>query len=73
MDKWHIGHLPIYIHILIMILSIIIGLCIWFVVPILLEDQIKKKNNKKALRMICLIIGAVIIIWTIINHIIYSL
>jgi len=51
-----------------MILSIIIGLCIWFVVPILLEGQIKRKNNKKALRMFCRIIGAVIIVWAIINH-----
>jgi len=56
-----------------MILSIIIGLCIWFVVPILLEGHIKGKNNKKALRMVCKIIGVVIICWTIYNHIIYSL
>lgn len=56
-----------------MIISIIIGLCIWFVVPILLEGHIKGKNNKKALRMVCKIIGVVIICWTIYNHIIYSL
>lgn len=51
-----------------MILSIIIALCIWFVVPILLEGHIKKKNNKKAMKMACKIIGAVILCWTIISH-----
>ena len=56
-----------------MIISIIIGLCIWFVVPILLEGRIKGKNNKKALRMACMIIGAVIICWAIFNHSRYSL
>ena len=55
-----------------MILSIIIGLCIWFVVPILLEGRIKGKNNKKALKMVCKIVGVVIICWTIFNHIRYS-
>ena len=29
-----------------MILSIIIGLSIWFVIPILLENKFKKKKNK---------------------------
>lgn len=56
-----------------MIISIIIGLCIWFVVPLLLEDRVKGKNNKKALRMICKIVGAVIICWAIFNYIIYRL
>lgn len=53
-----------------MILSIIIGLCIWFVVPILLEAMIKKKNGKKALRMFCRITGAVIIAWSLFNYVI---
>lgn len=56
-----------------MIISIIIGLCIWFVVPILLEGRIKRKNNRKALGMVCKIVGVVIICWTIYNHIISSL
>ncbi len=56
-----------------MIIALIIGLCIWFVVPILLEGRVKRKNNKKALKMACKIIGAVIICWTIFNHIIYNL
>ena len=56
-----------------MILSIIIGLCIWLVVPILLDSRIKGKNNKKALKMFCTILGVVIIFWTIFNHLLYSL
>ncbi len=53
-----------------MIISIVVGLCIWFVVPILLEGSIKRKNNKKALRMACKIIGVVIIVWAIISYLI---
>lgn len=56
-----------------MIVSIIVGLCIWLVVPILLEGRIKRKNNKKAIKMTCKIIGIAIIGWTLFNHIIYSL
>ena len=56
-----------------MIISIIIGLSIWFVVPILLESHIKGKNNKKALKMFCTILGVVIIGWAIINYLIYSI
>jgi Co/Zn/Cd efflux system component len=51
-----------------MILLIIIGLCIWFVVPIMLNGHVKRKNNKKALSMTCKIIGAVIIVWAIISN-----
>jgi hypothetical protein len=53
-----------------MILTIIIALCIWFVVPILLESHIKGKKNKKALAIFCRIVGAVILVWTIINAVI---
>lgn len=56
-----------------MILSLIIGLSIWFVVPILLDGRIKRKNNKKALRLFCKIVGAIIIIWAILNYIKYNL
>jgi len=56
-----------------MIISIIIGLCIWFVVPILLEGQIKKKKNKKALSMLCRIIGLVIIAYALIHYLLYSI
>jgi hypothetical protein len=56
-----------------MIISLIIGLCIWFVVPILLDGHVKGKNNKKAVKMTCKIIGLVIIVWTVINYIRYSI
>lgn len=55
-----------------MIISVILGLCIWLVVPILLEGRIKGKSNKKAIKMVCMIVGVVIICWTIFNRIIYS-
>ena len=51
-----------------MIISVIFGLFIWFVVPILFEGQIKKKNNKKALKTFCRIMGVVIITWAILHH-----
>ena len=50
-----------------MIISFIIGLCIWFVIPIILENNFKKKKNKAALRMVCKIIGLVIVIAALIN------
>jgi uncharacterized protein YqhQ len=50
-----------------MIISVIIGLCIWFVIPILLENNFKKKKNKAALRMMCKIVGLVIVIAALIN------
>jgi uncharacterized protein YqhQ len=53
-----------------MILSIIIGLSIWFVIPILLENKFKKKKNKAALKMLCKIIGLVIVIAALINGLI---
>jgi hypothetical protein len=51
-----------------MILSIIIGLLIWFVLPLLLDDSIKKKKHKKALKMCCKICGMVIIVMAIIGY-----
>ena len=50
-----------------MILSVIIGLCIWFVTPILVENNFKKKKNNAALRMVCKLIGLVIVIAALIN------
>jgi hypothetical protein len=50
-----------------MIISVIIGLCIWFVIPILLENNFKKMKNKAALRMMCKIVGLVIVIAALIN------
>jgi len=56
-----------------MIISVILGLCIWLVVPILMEDQIKKKKNKKALKMLCRIIGLVIIVCALVNYLLYNI
>ncbi len=53
-----------------MIITIILALCIWFVLPILLSSVIKGSNNRRALAMTCRIIGIVIIIWTIAKAII---
>ena len=52
-----------------MIIAVIIGLCIWLVIPILLEGRFKKKKQKKALRMACMIIGVVIVLWAALNYI----
>ena len=39
------------------IVKIIIGIIIWFVVPILTNDAIKKKAYKKAIAMLCQIMS----------------
>lgn len=51
------------------IVTIIIGLIIWFVVPILTNDAIKKNTLKKAVAMLCRIVGITIIAVSIINYI----
>lgn len=51
------------------VVTIIIGLIIWFVVPILTNDTIKKKAYKKAVAMLCRILGITIIAVSIINYI----
>lgn len=53
-----------------MIISVIIGLSIWLVLPMLLDNKIKKKKNKTAFRMFCKIAGLVIIIAALINVVI---
>ena len=51
------------------IVPIIIGLVIWLVVPILTTDVIKKRSQKKAVAMLCRIVGIAIIAVSIINYI----
>lgn len=51
------------------IISIIIGLIIWFVIPILTNDMLKRNAHKRAVAMLCKIVGAAIIVITIINYI----
>ena len=50
------------------IVSIIIGLVIWLVVPIITNDVVKKKAHKKAIAMLCKIFGIAIIAVSIINY-----
>lgn len=50
------------------IVSLIIGLVIWFVVPVLTNDALKKKAQRKAVALLCRIIGIAIIAVTIINY-----
>ena len=52
------------------VFTIIIGLIIWFVIPILTNDAIKKKAYKKAFAMLCQIVGIAIIAMSIFNYII---
>ena len=58
---------PISFH-LIHIISIIIGLIVWLVVPILTNDSLKKKSHKKAVALLCRIIGIAIIIISVVNY-----
>lgn len=52
------------------IITIIIGLVIWLVVPILTNDSLKKKSHKKAVALLCRIIGITIIIISVVNYLI---
>lgn len=56
-----------------MIISLILGLCIWLVVPILLDGQIKKKKYKKAIAMVCRIVGIVIIASAVLNYLLSNI
>ncbi len=49
------------------IITIIIGLVVWLVVPILTNEAVKKKSHKKAIAMLCKIIGIAIIAVACIN------
>lgn len=50
------------------IVTIIIGLTIWLVVSILVNNAVKKKTHKKAISMLCCIIGITIIVFAFINY-----
>ena len=54
-----------------MVLSIIIGLMVWFVLPILLENSVRKKHHKKALKMCCKISGIAIVVMAIISDLLW--
>lgn len=53
------------------IITIVIGVIIWWVVPILTNDAIKKKAHKKAVVMLCRIIGITIIALAVINYLVF--
>lgn len=50
------------------IVSIIIGLVIWLVIPIMTNDIVKKKAHKKAIAKLCKIVGIAIIVVSVINY-----
>lgn len=50
------------------IITIIIGLVIWLVIPILTNDALKKKAQRKAVAMLCRIVGIAIIIISVVNY-----
>lgn len=57
-----------------MIIGIIIGLLIWFVVPMFFTDGKRRKQKKRKQQMIeltCKIIGLVIIVFSLVRHFLY--
>lgn len=57
-----------------MIIGIIIGLQIWFVVPMFFTDGKRRKRKKRKQQMIeltCKIIGLVIIVFSLVRHFLY--
>lgn len=57
-----------------MIIGIIIGLLIWFVVPMFFADGKRRKRKKRKQQMIeltCKIIGLVIIVFSLVRHFLY--
>lgn len=50
------------------VVAIIIGLVVWFVVPILTDGTLKKKAHKKAVSMLCRIVGIAIIVTSIAEY-----
>lgn len=47
---------------------LIIGLIIWLALPIFFKGKLKK-NNYKAMTMVCKIIGIVIVVWGMVEYI----
>lgn len=44
------------------IITIIVGLGVWFVLPILFNDALRRRSHKKAVAMLCKIVGIVLIV-----------
>ena len=45
-----------------MIVTIIISLILWFVVPLLIDGRVKRKSDRKAYRILCRIIAVAILV-----------
>ena len=56
-----------------MLISIIIGLCVWLVLPILLNGSVKRKKSKKAISLTCAIIGLAIIVWSAFRYVVNTM
>ena len=57
-----------------MIIGIIIGLLIWFVVPMFFTDgkrRKRKKRKQQTIELTCKIIGLVIIVFSLVRHFLY--
>lgn len=48
-------------------ISIILGIIVWAVLPILLTSRIKRKSDRKAVTLICNILGAFLVLWGLYN------
>ena len=48
-------------------ISIILGIIVWAVLPILLTSRIKRKSDRKAVTLICKILGAFLVLWGLYN------
>jgi quinol-cytochrome oxidoreductase complex cytochrome b subunit len=44
-----------------MIVTIIISLILWFVVPLLIDGRVKRKSDRKAYKILCRIIAIAIL------------
>lgn len=50
-------------------IQIIIGLILWLALPSFLAGRVKKKGDRKAIALVCKIIGGTIVLWGIITMI----
>jgi hypothetical protein len=56
-----------------MILGILIGLIVWFVVPIYWNQHVKRKKNKIVVNRLCTVIGIFIVVLSSLKYIIHLL
>jgi len=54
-----------------MIVTIIIGLLIWFAVPLLFQGKFKK-NQRRALNMTCHIVGIAIVVYAVVRYLLMN-